>query len=156
MAFQRAGAGVTAGQLVDGAVLQGDGTFTYPDGTVQRPGIEKFTHGEIAAGVQIAHGASKAAIILIDITETSGVGVTMSAAPSIEPGTFDGQLCIIRTLETANALVQVTDEGATPGTKVRLGATPEGLGNARDSHAFIWRAAVSEWWSTLGRRNNIL
>lgn len=126
------------------------------DGLAGQLAIERVVHGEVAAAVTIGHGASKASIIEIIITATGGADVTMTATPTIEAGTFDGQLCLVKMDPAATRTVTVTDEGTTAGTKLRLTATPVLIGGARDSMPFYWHAAASEWHAVMGARVNLL
>lgn len=144
-----------AGQLSDGALLQGDGTLTMPDGTVQRPGVERVLHGEITAGTTISHGASKAAIVVIDCTETGG-NVVMTALPNVEAGTHDGQILILRMLSTAGFTLTLRDESVVAGSGMRMVADNQLVGGARDSHAFTWNATEGKWYAGLGGRVNNL
>lgn len=118
--------------------------------------VDVYDHGEVTAAAQIKHGGSTSAIVKVKIKNTSGAAITMTAAPTIEPGTFDGQILLLEMQQDSNNTVSVTDEGTTAGTKLRVAATPQLIGNARDTHAFEWKADVAEWWGAYGARVNVL
>lgn len=153
--FARADRGFVADQIADGAELLDDGALLFPDGTRQRPGVEAINHGEVAAGVTIAHGGSRAAMIVIRILETTG-NVTMTALPNIEAGTFDGQALVLIVDKDSGFTVTVQDETGLAGSGIRTNAAAVLIGGARDTSCFTWSAEDNAWTASFGSRvNNI-
>jgi hypothetical protein len=153
MGFRLPGQGFPASRLIDGAVLEGDGTFTFPDGTVQRPGTEHIAQTLAAAGTQIEHGSSKAGAIAMRVESSAGA-LTLSATPTIEAGAFDGQeLLIIIDKDTVGGLT-FQDESTLPGSGLRLNAASIAA-NARDCFFLTWVAEESAWYLSGTRVQNM-
>lgn len=149
-----AGAPALANRLTDGAVLQGDGTFTMPDGTVQRPGVERIDFGQVAAGTTITHGASKAAVVNIKVLNATGAQITMTATPNIEVGSFPGQLLILEVDEDSTQGIELQAVPTLAGSGLRLTAASI-IVNARDTIGFVWSDEEGVWFLYGGRSNNL-
>lgn len=133
---------VRADRLIDGVVLEGDGTVTMPDGTIQRPGVEKVTVDITGAGSTITHGASRAAVIFVKMTSSGGT-LTLTSTPTIEAGTFDGQ---ILTLRNDDGTAQITlQDDPTIASALELNGGAAKVVGTKDQISFQWNASSSKW-----------
>jgi hypothetical protein len=144
-----ASAPVKANRLVDGVVLEGDGTVTMPDGTIQRPGVESVDAGQVAAGTTLSHGASRAAVIVMKCLNAGGAGVTITAAPNIEAGTFEGQVLLLYCDDDTTNNITINDFATQATSGLRLNAATV-VFNARDTLGFVWSTESNEWFFALG------
>jgi hypothetical protein len=153
MSFQRAGAGLVAGQIADGATLQGAGTFTMPDGTVQRPGVHVITPQDIGLASDVINlQGSKAATVLAKLTNTTGVTITLTGAPSIDAGQFDGQKLALYIDKDTLGGITLSDESGVPGSRFRMDAATKAF-NARDIGEFTWHSDSAAWIQDYQRLN---
>lgn len=118
--------------------------------------VASFDHGEVAAATTISHGNSMAAIVKVKFSCTGGAGITMTALPNIQAGNFDGQVLVLESKSTSTQGLTLRDQSVVAGSLLRMPADNQLVGNARDSHAFIWNAAEGMWYAALGGRVNNL
>jgi hypothetical protein len=112
------------------------------DGLASQFVVEHIDLDVAAAGTQIVHGGSKAPIIFMDLT-ASGGSQTLTATPTIEAGTFDGQILILRN-DDATATLTFQDDPTIASDLQLNGGAAKALGT-RDTMSLIWNATAAEW-----------
>ncbi len=69
---------------------------------------------------------------------------TLTAAPTVVDGTYDGQLCTLINVDTGADVVTVQDQGTLANSNLRLGAATRAIG-PRDSLTLVWIASLGDW-----------
>jgi hypothetical protein len=83
-------------------------------------------------------------ILRIQITNSTGAGITLTSTPSIQPGRFNGQFIKMMVMEGGNNII-LQDEAVLPGSGLRLQAAANKTVGPRDQIGWCWDASIGFW-----------
>ena len=69
---------------------------------------------------------------------------TLTSAPTLADGTYDGQICMLLNVDTGADVVTVQDQGSLASSNLRLTAASRAIG-PRDSLVLMWTTAIGDW-----------
>lgn len=82
--------------------------------------------------------------VRIQMTNSTGAGITLTSTPTIMPGKFNGQFLRMMVMEGGNNVI-IQDESVLPGSGLRLQAAANKTVGPRDQIGVVWDSSIGFW-----------